>query len=66
MTAQISAYGRLVADPQSRTTSNDNKFSGECYTMKMQFHIVLYAIWAAINEALYNSTNAPPRALFTP
>lgn len=44
MTAQISAYGRLVAEPQSRTTSNDNKFSGECYTMKMQFHIVLYAI----------------------
>jgi single stranded DNA-binding protein len=27
MTAQISAYGRLVADPQTRTTANDKKMT---------------------------------------
>ena len=27
MTAQISAYGRLVADPQTRTTTNGNNMA---------------------------------------
>ena len=27
MTAQISAYGRLVADPQTRTTANDKQMT---------------------------------------
>ena len=27
MTAQISAYGRLVADPQTRTTANGNQMA---------------------------------------
>jgi single-stranded DNA-binding protein len=27
MTAQISAYGRLVADPQTRTTTNGNSMA---------------------------------------
>jgi hypothetical protein len=60
MTAQISAYGRLVADPQTRTTTNGNNMAMARLAVALPCHAA-EAESQPSGWALLHSANRPMR-----